>query len=68
MCKPLYMVYDLAVEQESQAEGIDTLHRELQAPEVRIQNEIVRLTVRSPTFVEDEDLHMDEDRMVGFIS
>jgi len=54
MCKPLQLVYDLAVEQEGQADSLDTAERALQASEVRIQNDIARLTIRSPTFVEEE--------------
>lgn len=54
MCRPLYLVYDLAVEQERQAESLDTEERGLQAQEVRFQNQIARLRIRSPTFVENE--------------
>jgi len=54
MCRPLHLVYDLAVEQEGQAESLDTEQRRLQAQEVRSQNEIARLTIRSPPFVEHE--------------
>lgn len=54
-CRPMYIAYDLAVEQERLAEHFDANQSTLGGPAVAFQNDVAHLTVRSAMFVEHED-------------